>query len=416
VALLGATGSIGRQALEVIDAHPGLALCAVAAGRRGAEARPIAAAEFDKTRIGPQHPPGLYGSESRFRALNVTSPKFTIAPLPRLPSALDAEPYVSEESTPLKGPLLMAAFVLLIADGLAVLILAGWLRFGRRRASATAATVLALALLAANAPARAQDAGLSPEMRFALRATHDTHLAYVTTGNPTVDATSLAGLRGLNEVLISRTAFEPGEPVGVDITRDPLSFFPLLYWPVTANAKVLSDKALAKIDAYMKNGGTILFDTRDNQQSLEGAGGELVTPETKALRRILGRLDIPPLEVVPADHVMTKAFYLLQSFPGRWAGGQLWVEAGPSGNDEEIDKRNPRNPDGVSAVIIGSNDYASAWAIDPTGRHMFPVVPGGARQREMAYRTGVNVVMYALTGNYKADQVHVPALLERLGQ
>jgi hypothetical protein len=25
-------------------------------------------------------------------------------------------------------------------------------------------------------------------------------------------------------------------------------------------------------------------------------------------------------------------------------------------------------------------------------------------------------VMYTLTGNYKADQVHVPALLERLGQ
>jgi len=54
--------------------------------------------------------------------------------------------------------------------------------------------------------------------------------------------------------------------------------------------------------------------------------------------------------------------------------------------------------------------------VDDMGRVMFPVVPGGERQREMAYRFGVNVVMYVLTGNYKSDQVHVPAILERLGQ
>ena len=45
-----------------------------------------------------------------------------------------------------------------------------------------------------------------------------------------------------------------------------------------------------------------------------------------------------------------------------------------------------------------------------------PLTPGEPRQREFAFRSGVNIVMYTLTGNYKADQVHVPALLERLGQ
>ncbi len=50
------------------------------------------------------------------------------------------------------------------------------------------------------------------------------------------------------------------------------------------------------------------------------------------------------------------------------------------------------------------------------GQPLYAVSPGGDRQRELAYRTGINIVMYALTGNYKADQVHVPALLERLGQ
>ena len=62
------------------------------------------------------------------------------------------------------------------------------------------------------------------------------------------------------------------------------------------------------------------------------------------------------------------------------------------------------------------NDWAGAWAVDDQGRPAFPCVPGGEPQREMAMRFGVNLVMYVLTGNYKTDQVHVPAILERLGQ
>ena len=67
-------------------------------------------------------------------------------------------------------------------------------------------------------------------------------------------------------------------------------------------------------------------------------------------------------------------------------------------------------------VIVGGNDWAGAWAVDRRDQPIFATVPGGERQREWAYRFGVNLVMYALTGNYKADQVHVPAILERLGQ
>ena len=74
--------------------------------------------------------------------------------------------------------------------------------------------------------------------------------------------------------------------------------------------------------------------------------------------------------------------------------------------------------DGVSPVLIGGGDWAAAWALTPGGAYMFPVGRGtsGDRQREMAYRFGINLVMHVLTGNYKSDQVHVPALLERLGQ
>ncbi len=158
----------------------------------------------------------------------------------------------------------------------------------------------------------------------------------------------------------------------------------------------------------------IVFDTRDYGTGLPTSSG-FEGKNGMALKRVLGSLDVPRLEPVPEDHVLTKSFYLLRSFPGRWEGGQLWVEAG-AGAAADGDGRKARRADGVTSIMITSNDFASAWALDTNGRPLYPVVPGGESQREMSLRTGINIVMHALTGNYKADQVHVPALLERLGQ
>ena len=228
------------------------------------------------------------------------------------------------------------------------------------------------------------------------------------TGNEETDRVSKAGLQGLSKILNMRTAVEPGEPMGVDPARDELVFFPLIYWPVLSDAEPLPDRVVARVDAYMKQGGLIVFDTKNDAASngmLPGAGA---TP----LGQLLGKLDIPPLQRVPEGHVLTKAFYLLQSFPGRWDNGEPWVEAQAEAADSA---RRGVKSDGVSSIIVTSNDLASAWALDEGDRPMFAAVPGGEEQRELSYRTGVNIVMYALTGNYKSDQVHVPAILERLG-
>jgi hypothetical protein len=160
----------------------------------------------------------------------------------------------------------------------------------------------------------------------------------------------------------------------------------------------------------MKNGGTVLFDTRDQLAS----GLDSVTPETERLRDILSHMNVPPLEPVPADHVLTKSFYLLSEFPGRYAGGPLWVAA--SLDSKARADRPVRAGDGVSPILITGNDFAGAWAIDDNGNPLLPTVPDDPMQRVYAFRAGVNIIMYMLTGNYKADQVHVPALLERLGQ
>jgi hypothetical protein len=233
----------------------------------------------------------------------------------------------------------------------------------------------------------------------------------VVTGDAQVDATSKAGLQGLTQILASRTALEAGEPSGVDLARDELAFYPVLYWPIVGTRPTPSEAAIRKLDGFMKGGGTVIFDTRD---AMAVRPGGAPSAEGQYLRRMLATLDIPELEPVPRDHVLTKTFYLLDTFPGRYGTGQTWVEALPPVAEGE--RRPARAGDGVSPIIITSNDLASAWAVGRRGEALYPISGSDPRQREIAFRGGVNIVMYALTGNYKADQVHVPALLERLGQ
>jgi len=266
----------------------------------------------------------------------------------------------------------------------------------RRNLRRGAALIPLLLILAAINPARA--AGNDD---FAIKATSEFHLAYVQTGIPEIDEESRQGMAGLSLILNQRTAIEAAAPMAIDIERDELIFFPLLYWPVVDGEALPSANAVAKLQRYLATGGTILFDTRDQDQA-----NSLSAAQTQQrLRRLAAGLDIPPLIPVPPDHVLTKSFYLMEEFPGRWAGGQLWLE--PS--EDQVN-------DGVASVIVGGNDWADAWAIDARNRPTYAIVPGGEAQREQAYRFGINLVMYALTGNYKTDQVHVPAILERLGQ
>lgn len=359
------------------------------------------------------HPPGLYGSEdgyvahnllpqgSRLTALNIAVP----ADVP-----FSRQSIHGEKPMDLTPALLALAVGLLALDGFAILCLNGAFA-GLRRLSGMAAAVLLLCGLALSPrPLSADDSRPGDDTLLARLDT--THLAYVLTGEDTVDEISRAGLFGLTEFLTYRTALEPGAPQGVDLTRDELSVFPLIYWPVSADAPMPDQRAISRIGAYMRSGGTVLFDTRD--QSEQGLTGDAVTPNGERLRQILADLDVPPLEPVPRGHVLTRSFYLMNEFPGRYAGGPLWVEAGQGSN--RTSDAAPVSADGVSPIMITANDLAGAWAMDDTGTPLLPTVPPDETQREHAFRTGVNIMMYMLTGNYKGDQVHVPALLERLGQ
>ncbi|MGB9364430.1 MAG: DUF4159 domain-containing protein, partial [Xanthobacteraceae bacterium] len=384
-------------------------------------ARPVAAGY--SFRATADHPPGFYGPPEGLLAVNTLIPTDRLTPLDYAPLSARLEAYRLGEPKDLRGPLFMAALALLVIDALVVFWLAGGLYrlMPRRRAvaSALAFGFLAATLLASHAlaqgtpPAQAAPDPLASD--FAQKMTVDTRLAYIVTGDAEVDNVSKIGLQGLTLFLAQRTALEAGDPVGLDPARDELAFFPLIYWPIVPTAARPSREALTRIDTYMKQGGTVLFDTRDAVMAPPGPGGENRSPGMLALRDILASLDIPELEPVPRDHVLTKTFFLLKDFPGRFSQGQLWVEAIAPANDDEPE-RPARGGDGVSSIIITSNDFAGAWAQRQDGQPLLPMVPGEPRQREFAFRAGVNIVMYTLTGNYKADQVHIPALLERLGQ
>ncbi|TJV44333.1 MAG: DUF4159 domain-containing protein [Mesorhizobium sp.] len=363
-----------------------------------------------------ENPPGLYGSETGVFAHNLLDAASTLAPLarPQITVPVTTIQYAFDESRNLKGGLVAAALILMLLDTLAVLWMGGLFSRRPRRAGAvatTAAILIALGALFGHADlARADDA--KPGDEVAIEAISKTRIAYVLTGVPGVDSISRAGLEGLTRFLIEKTALEPGEPAGVDISKDELSFYPLIYWPIDPSASMPSQAAIARIDAYMQQGGTVLFDTRD--QFANGIGADSTSPATERLRDILGSLNVPPLEPVPSDHVLTKSFFILPEFPGRFAGSPLWVET--SLDASNADNRPVRTGDGVSPIMITANDFAGAWAVDENGDPLLPTVPADPMQRIYALRAGVNIMMYMLTGNYKSDQVHVPILLERLGQ
>jgi len=353
----------------------------------------------------PMVPPGIYTSGDRTLARNVLTAQDALTRA-SWPSDVPVRGLAVAPEQPVAGWLLSLAILLLLADVVVSLALSGRL-LGRSNA---AATLVLGALLLTAAPVDAQTA---PE-EFALTATSELVLAHVITGDAQLDEIALAGLTGLSDTLFFRTSVEPAPPMSVNLETDELAFFPILYWPVTPRQPTPSAEAYAKLNAYLRSGGMILFDTRDADTASFGAS----SPNGRKLQELALPLDIPALEPLPGDHVITRTFYLLQDFPGRHNSRDVWVEAADP-NAEAVEGMPFRDlNDGVTPVVIGGNDWAAAWAVNASGAPLLPVGRGysGERQREIAYRFGVNLVMHVLTGNYKSDQVHVPALLDRLGQ
>ena len=361
-------------------------------------ARAIQGNALATTTVSPIHPPGLYGPAQGRRALNAAAGVQSLQPAQPVGTLTDAAG--QKPDLPLGRYCLLACVCLVLLDGVVV----GLMRTGRLFAPRRTTPLLVLlggVLCALPPAAHAQDMAAHASVPAAAL---ETRLGYIVSGHADVDDASRAGLQGLSDFVNARTSAVMGHPDGVQPGTDDLSYYPLLYWPITADATT-TPAMTAALNTFMAHGGILLIDTQglDSTNSTDTTFTADAPGATAALRRVTAGLVIPPLVVMTEHHLLAHTFYLLHDFPGRYAGQPIWVaKEGDAENDD------------VSPVIIGSADWAHAWAVDSAGNTPFAVIPGGSDQRLQAYRFGLNTVIYALTGSYKADQVHVPMLLKRL--
>lgn len=403
LSVIGSSGNFEQQALagttwQLVQDLDGFGALKTVGDRAGLDGQILAA-----SKIAAETPAGVYQGGERRWARNILAQDSVLTPA-TWPGAVRLVGQAVAKPKMLGAGFLSAALVMLAVDILAALWIAGKLR---GKVMGTLACILM-------AGSSVEDVVAQTAEALAIQATRDVVLAYVKTGDAGQDEISRAGLTGLSLALNQRTSIEPVSPMGLALGTDELAFYPFIYWPITLGQSGPNADELRKLNRYIKGGGMILFDTRDSEIAQYGES----TKEGRLLQKIAAGLNLPPIAPISQDHVLTRSFYLLQGFPGRSSRGTVWVEA-PQSAGEVIEGMPFRNlNDGVTPVVIGGNDWAAAWAVDPVGQPLLPVGRGlsGERQREIALRFGINLIMHVLTGNYKSDQVHVPELLKRLGE
>jgi len=350
--------------------------------------------------VSPLTPPGIYGASgaqggSRI-ALNLGQHVPPVIPA-SLPGALPLSGQIPPQNF---GPKLLAVALLLLAlDLLISLRLRGLIR------------VAALLLLVTLAPsAQAQNAvqvQIPPEPPPPPAAQNPalaTTLAYILTGDPATDQISADGLSYLSALVTTHSSARLQNPEAVTPGIDDLALYPLIYWPVLPATPAPSPAACAALSGYMQHGGLLVIDTPGGDAAAPGSGAGFLPGAAAAVARDTACLGLPPLEPLTQANVLAHCFYIVPDFPGRFTGAPVLI-APPAARDA----------DGVTPIIIAQNDFAAAWARDAGGEPEQTPIPGGEDQRIIAERFGTNLVIYALTGSYKADQANLPALLDRLG-
>lgn len=345
----------------------------------------FSAGESGNTEPNSIHPPGLYSYKGKIKTLNLANSLGLVEPITALGKGHRFAVYQDGIERDMKPFLLKLATLLFLLDWVLMMYLMRlsdtlrtyWTRY-RHRISCLLAGLLLLGLSLGLplSPAQAQNSDIDLITNI--------HLAYFETGDVVLDSKSQNGLVQLQNTLIARTSVEPKGVVAVDAEQDTLLFYPFIYWPFATDFPPLSDKAKEKIQSYINNGGLIIVDFGTPSSVLTGA------EEIEAFLSLMEGINLPPLQQIGPDHTLRRSFYLLDRLYGRYDSENVWASYDP---DNIINS--------VAGLIIGGNDWAGAWA---------------SGTNEFAMRTGINFTMYALTGNYKADQLHLPFILERLGQ
>lgn len=340
----------------------------------------LSPAARDRIRLSPAHPPGLYGSATGAIALNLgLHIPLAAAKLP------GATPYGDPTPPRLLGPGLIALAIFLLAiDLLLSLAIRRPLRLFR---------LALLAGLCLPLTARAQSAALQ------------TQLGYILTHDAATDQISADGLTYLSANVSSHSSVQLGLPAPLTPGTDDLSLYPLIYWPILPSTPAPSPGACKALASYMEYGGLLVIDMPGGDAAAPGSGAGFAPGAAAAFTRATACLNLPPLVPLTTASVLAHCFYIIPGFPGRFTGAPVLI-ATPEARDA----------DDITPVIVGENDWAGAWARDASGAPEQSPLPDGETQRVIADRFGINLIIYTLTGSYKADQVFAPAILDKLGQ
>ncbi len=191
--------------------------------------------------------------------------------------------------------------------------------------------------------------------------------------------------------LVKRTSVEAGlSPVSVR-TGDPEIFnYPFIYMAGDRGFEPFNAGERENLKRYLEFGGTLLV---DDSAGKPGYGFD------KCLRQeFTAMFPGKKFDRIPDEHTVYRSFYLVNR-----QGGRRIVNPYLEGLELE----------GRTAVIYSQNDLGGAWERDGLGNWEYEVFPGGEPQRIMSFRLGINIILYALTGDYKQDQVHLPFILRR---
>lgn len=200
-----------------------------------------------------------------------------------------------------------------------------------------------------------------------------------------------SGLRRLAWELQRRTSVEVVlEARAIALDSPSLFEHPFVYFSGDADFPALSAAEVENLRRYLTFGGFLFADANDGSD-----GGGFDAAFRRELARVLPQQALRPL---PSTHVVFKSFFMLDSPPGRFLNKPV-LEA------VQINKR--------AAVMYSQNDVMGALNRDESGTWEFEPAPGGTRQRELATRLAINIVMYALCLDYKDDAVHLPVIMNR---
>ena len=199
-------------------------------------------------------------------------------------------------------------------------------------------------------------------------------------------------LRSLLAQVTRRTSIEVNrEPVALNVSDPDLFRHPFIYMGGDEEFSPFPEKDLKVLRNYLSYGGFLFID--DNSAQADSAF------DTSVQKMISALFPQNPLRKIQRDHSVFRSFYLLNTVSGR-SIVKPYLEG--------------ISIKGRTVLLYSSNDQGGAWSRNKLGHWNYDVITGGRRQRQLAIRLGVNIIMYALTLDYKKDMVHLPIILERL--